>query len=108
MKNWKEIRTLPIILQKGQWAEIDVDVTGKPFLSIRERQPIERDVTSECTVELKPSSHTKGFYCHIKHKGRSIVALGVDDASKANVMPGYRLKKASGAIVSFNIIKTEV
>ena len=65
----------------------------------------EEDVTAECTAELKQSHHTQGYYCNILHNGRSILALGIDDASKCQLRQHYRIEKAEGATVSFKILK---
>lgn len=66
----------------------------------------DRDVTAECSVDIQKSQHTDGFYCHIRHNGNSVVALGVDDSSKCIVKRGYRIEKANGATVSFKIFRS--
>jgi len=78
---------------------------GQRVLSIQvEEYP--RDVTSECTAELVRSRHSEGYYCSVIYKGRSILALGIDDLSKCILKPGYRIVKAENASVSFRVLRT--
>lgn len=107
MKQRKEVKCVPtglVVDNVHTRARVTTDLQGNVVVVIEQRET-EQDVTEECTVKLIQSRHSGGYYCNILHDGRSVVALGVDDASKANVKPGYRMIKAPGATVSFHILK---
>lgn len=80
---------------------------GRSYTAVEVYEGGERDITSECTVELVQSHHSDGYYCSVLHDGKSILALGVDEASKCLLKPHYRIKKAYGATVSFRILKND-
>jgi hypothetical protein len=72
-----------------------------------ERQVSERDVTGECTVELRRSKSSSGYYVSIIHEGRSIIALGVDENSKFLIRNnGYTVESSPDGHVSFRIKST--
>ena len=67
-----------------------------------------KDITSECVPILVKSGHSDGYYVALQHKGKNIIALGVDDKSASLALSGrrkYRMVKANGAVVSFNILE---
>lgn len=69
-----------------------------------ERLVQERDVTSECTVELRKSGESDGYYVSVNHNGKSIIALGLDENSKVIIRSnGYRLEKSPDGHVSFRV-----
>lgn len=107
MGKWKEIakiNSLPSTDTRLRAREV-VDKNGKPYLAVEIYEDSSVDVTEECTAELVRSQHSGGFYCSIIHDDKSIIALGIDDASKCIVQRGYKLVKADGAVVSFRVIK---
>lgn len=68
--------------------------------------PEETNITPQCTAVLTRSKHSEGYYVDIRYNGKSILALGMDDDSKAVIRSkGLRLSKAPGGRVSFNIFK---
>ena len=67
---------------------------------------IGQNITEECTVSIKKSGHSDGYYVDIRHNGKSIIALGLDDKSRLILTKKkYGIKKAEGASISFNIFE---
>ena len=76
-------------------------------------EPKRREITAECEATLVKSQHSKGYYVKIKHKGKDIMVLGLDDRSAflkqdsaKRVVPGnYSVEKADNTTVSFHIYR---
>lgn len=78
---------------------------GNKFVFERRPVAVEITGTSECTAELVKSQHSDGYYVAVKYRNKIILTLGINDASKAILAPGYVIRKARGAIVSFHLVK---
>lgn len=104
MTMWKEVA---MVDTKGKEARTRIVIRdGRPVVVVEVREE-DLNVTPECTTALVQSQHSGGYYCSIFHNGKSILALGVDEASKCFMKKGYRIEKARGASVSFRILKTK-
>lgn len=102
-KNWKTIKTIRLdsINEKD---EVRCLIRDNEIVIQKNSEPV--DVTTECTAELVESMHSSGYYCAIKHKGKTIAALGVDSFSAHLIKNAkYYLVKSPGAIVSFRVMK---
>ena len=84
---------------------VERDTSGEVYHVLEIKRKFERDITTECKVELTKSQHSSGYYCNVIWEGKSILALGVDDLSKASLRKGFRLMKAPNAFLSFRILK---
>lgn len=99
---WDVIRKTGVRLGKNE--RISVTPEGEIVV---ERLVVERDVTAECTAELRKSKQCDGYYVAIKHEGKCIVALGLDDISKFIIRSnGYTLEKTPEGHVSFRVKST--
>lgn len=105
MGKWKEVARLDT-MSKLRTREA-VTVKGEHYMVVEVFEKSEEDITSQCTVELVRSRHSDGYYCSVVHSGKSILALGVDKASKRVLTPHYSLVRAEGASISFRILKEE-
>lgn len=63
------------------------------------------DITHECKVELRPSTHTSGYYNVVTHKGTQVAILGVDGIKLCSTKGEYKLEKPEKARVSFSLFK---
>ena len=79
------------------------DPIGNTILVLERLIPEEVDITQELTVKLTKSHLSDGYYCDIRHGDKSVMVLGIPEASKGIVREVYRLAKAEGAEVSFRV-----
>ncbi len=99
---WDIVRRTGLRLGKNE--RISVTPEGEIVV---EREVQERDVTAECTAELRKSKQCDGYYVAIKHGDKCIVALGLDDISKFIIRTnGYTLEKTPEGHVSFRVKST--
>lgn len=109
MGKWKEVAKIDLMVnptEKLRTRRI-FRLDGKNYTAVEVYERGEEDITPQCTVALVQSHHSEGFYCSIFHNGESILALGIDEASKCLLKPHYRIVKAKGAAISFRILKDD-
>lgn len=109
MERWKEVARIDSRVDPHSRLRIRrINMpSGKNYAVVEAFEKREEDITSQCTVALVQSHHSDGFYCSIFHNGKSILALGIDEASKCLLKPHYRIVKAKGASVSFRVLKDD-
>lgn len=92
--------------KQGEWFEQDAN--GEIVIK---RETTDRDVTTECSVQLVPSTVSKGYYVLLLHKDKRIAAIGLSELFRSYPMvPGkgnYKLVKAERAAVSFRVIQVK-
>jgi hypothetical protein len=101
VERWDIVKRTGLRVGKGERVAIrDGEV-------VVERQTVERDVTDQCTAELRKSATSDGYYVAINHNGKCIIALGVDENSKFLFRSnGYTMERAKGGHVSFQVKST--
>lgn len=105
-QDWTIIASYPAGTELEYRVRVDKDAAI--FERRESTHPAPKDITGECTVELKKSHHSDGWYVLVKHGDKQLFVLGLDDKSAHLQLPGskgYQVKKAKNATVSFNIMK---
>jgi hypothetical protein len=101
MEAWDVVKRTGLKLRKDERVVL---LNGEVVV---ERKAIERDVTDECTAEIRKSKSSEGYYIALVHEGKAIIAFGLDENSKYIIRSnGYRLEKSPDGHVSFRIKST--
>ena len=99
---------------KGEWRvthKLGISLAPDERITIKEgevcvEKKVNNEITEDCEVCIKKSHHSDGYYVAVKHKGKVILVLGLDEKSKMLIKSDkYRFTKAVGGAVSFHIFK---